>query len=74
MKGLGGSNPRISAKQSAIFAFSAEKSKILRMFATFDRFQGVAASVDAYGCCLWIEVWLKHTSCWAGCALLFSRE
>jgi hypothetical protein len=34
----------LSAKQSAIFALSAEESKILRMFATFDRFQGTEES------------------------------
>ena len=35
MKGLDGSNPPLSASQSAMFAFSAEKSKILRMLAHF---------------------------------------
>src|ERR1035441_6147898 len=35
--GLGGSNPPLSASQSAISAFSAEKSKIVRMFGHFPR-------------------------------------
>ena len=40
IKGLDGSNPLLSAKQSAIFAFSAGKSKIVRMFAYFVRPKG----------------------------------
>ena len=35
MNGRDGSNPRLSASQSAVFAFSAENSKIVRMFAHF---------------------------------------
>jgi hypothetical protein len=38
--GLDGSNPLLSASQSAIFAFSAENSKILRIFADFVRLKG----------------------------------
>jgi len=41
MKGLGGSNPPPSATQSAIFAFSAERSKIGRMFAHFLLDEGI---------------------------------
>jgi hypothetical protein len=40
MKGTGSSNPPLSASQSALFAFSAENSKIVRMFAKFVRFKG----------------------------------
>ena len=39
-KGTGGSNPPLSATQSAISAFSAEESKILRMFAHFFDLKG----------------------------------
>src|SRR5208282_3368888 len=35
MKGLGGSNPPLSATQSTISAFSAENLKTVRMFAHF---------------------------------------
>ena len=35
MKGLDGSNPPLSASPSALFAFSAENSKIVRLFAKF---------------------------------------
>ena len=35
-----GSNPTLSATQSAISAFSPKKSKMLRMFAKFVRFKG----------------------------------
>jgi len=35
IEGLDGSNPSLSATQSAIFAFSAEKSKIVRMLVHF---------------------------------------
>jgi hypothetical protein len=35
MKGRDGSNPPLSAKQSAISALSVEKSKILRTFVHF---------------------------------------
>ena len=38
--GTGGSNPPRSASQSAIFALSAENSKIVRTFARFPRAQG----------------------------------
>jgi hypothetical protein len=40
MKGLDGSNPPPSANQSTIFAFSAENTKIVRMFAHFLRPEG----------------------------------
>jgi hypothetical protein len=40
MKGRDGSNPRLSANQSAILAFSAESSKIVRMFVHFLRPEG----------------------------------
>ena len=40
LKGLGGSNPPLSAKLSAIPAFSAEKRKIVRMLAHFLRPEG----------------------------------
>jgi hypothetical protein len=39
-KGLGDSNPPLSATQSAIFVFSEGKSKILRMLAQFVRLEG----------------------------------
>ena len=39
-KGLGVSNGCLPAKQSAIFAFSAENSKIARMFAHFSLPEG----------------------------------
>ena len=35
LEGLGGSNPPLSVKQSAMFAFSAENSEIARTFASF---------------------------------------
>src|SRR5260370_35054759 len=37
LKGLGGSHPTLSANQSSIFSFSAEKSKMRRTFALFVR-------------------------------------
>jgi len=40
MKGRDGSNPRLSATQSAIFALSAENSKILRIFEHFVGLKG----------------------------------
>jgi hypothetical protein len=40
----GGSNPLRSAKQSALLAFSPGKSKILRTFAKFVRFEGTGES------------------------------
>lgn len=40
IKGLDDSNPALSATQSAISAFSAEESKILRMFAYFFDLKG----------------------------------
>jgi hypothetical protein len=44
MKGRDGSNPSLSASQSALFAFSAENSKIVRLFAKFVRFKGTGES------------------------------
>ncbi len=44
LKGLGSSNLPLSANQSSAFAFSAEKSKILRTFGTFVRFKGTGES------------------------------
>ena len=43
-RGLDGSNPLRSASQSAVFAFSAENSKIVRMFAEFVRLKGTGES------------------------------
>jgi hypothetical protein len=42
--GIGSSNSLFSASQSALFAVSAENSKIVRLFAKFVRFKGTGES------------------------------
>ena len=44
LKGLGGSNPPLSATESTISTFYPEKWKILRTFAKFVRFKGTGES------------------------------